>query len=186
MSLINDPRHPYGKLIEIERLGNVLGGDKVIYLNVDNKVLADLVVKRLKNNKTVFFGSHTPKFMDRKFGIMDVQLWNLPAIKYDLKQEKASRIRYGESLMTHAMLITGAHIDENTQQPVRYRVENSWGKDSGKDGMYVMTQEYFEEYCFQIVVDIDELPKELAAKFTSKVENPILLPIWDPMGALAQ
>lgn len=186
VSLINDPRHPYGKLIEIERLGNVLGGDKVIYLNVDNKVLADLVVKRLKNNKTVFFGSHTPKFMDRKFGIMDVQLWNLPAIKYDLKQEKASRIRYGESLMTHAMLITGAHIDENTQQPVRYRVENSWGKDSGKDGMYVMTQEYFEEYCFQIVVDIDELPKELAAKFTSKVENPILLPIWDPMGALAQ
>ncbi|QLQ79376.1 hypothetical protein HG537_0C00230 [Torulaspora globosa] len=186
VSLINDPRHPYGKLIEIDRLGNVLGGDKVIYLNVDNQVLSDLVVKRLKNNKTVFFGSHTPKFMDKQFGVMDVQLWNYPAINYDLKQSKASRIKYGESLMTHAMLITGCHVDESSGKPVRYRVENSWGKDSGKDGMYVMTQEYFEEYCFQIVVDINELPKNLASKFTSKDEKPIVLPIWDPMGALAQ
>lgn len=186
VSLINDPRHPYGKLIEIERLGNVLGGDKVVYLNVNNEVLTDLVVKRLQNNKPVFFGSHTPKFMDRKLGIMDSQLWNLPAIKYNLKQEKASRIRYGESLMTHAMLITGCHVEEGSKQPVRYRVENSWGKDAGKEGLYVMTQEYFEEYCFQVVVDIDELPKELAAKFTSKEEKPIVLPIWDPMGALAQ
>lgn len=185
VSLINDPRHPYGKLIEIERLGNVLGGDKVLYLNVDNDVLSGLVVKRLKNNKTVFFGSHTPKFMDKQFGVMDVQLWNLPAIKYDLKQSKSSRIKYGESLMTHAMLITGCHVDETTGKPVRYRVENSWGKDSGKDGLYVMTQEYFEEYCFQIVVDIDELPQELSSKFSSKDEKPIVLPIWDPMGSLA-
>lgn len=185
VSLINDPRHPYGKLIKIDRLGNVIGGDDVVYLNVDNDVLTELVVKRLKNDKTVFFGSHTPKFMEKKFGVMDVQLWNYPAIDYKLKQQKASRIRYNESLMTHAMLISACHIDESTNEPVRYRVENSWGKESGKDGFYVMTQEYFKEYCFQIVVDIDELPEDLAAKFTSEEEEPIILPIWDPMGALA-
>lgn len=186
VSLINDPRHPYGKLIKIDRLGNVLGGDAVIYLNVDNETLSKLVVKRLQNNKAVFFGSHTPKFMDKKTGVMDIELWNYPAIGYNLPQQKASRIRYHESLMTHAMLITGCHVDETSKLPLRYRVENSWGKDSGKDGLYVMTQKYFEEYCFQIVVDINELPKELASKFTSGKEEPIVLPIWDPMGALAK
>lgn len=185
VSLINDPRHPYGKLIKIDRLGNVLGGEAVTYLNLDNETLSGLVVKRLQNNKPVFFGSHTPKFMEKKHGVMDTQLWNYKSIGYELKQSKESRIKFNESLMTHAMLITGCHVDETTGKSVRYRVENSWGKDSGKDGSYLMTQEYFEEYSFQIVVDVDELPKELASKFTSKEEVPIVLPIWDPMGALA-
>ena len=187
VSLINDPRHEYGKLIQIDRLGNVLGGDDVLYLNVDNDTLSKLVVKRLQNNKPVFFGSHTPKYMDKKTGVMDVQLWNYKAIGYNLTQDKENRIKYNESLMTHAMLINACHLDNSVSSeiPVRYRVENSWGKDSGKDGYYVMTQEYFEEYCFQIVVDLEDLPQELATKFISPEEKPILLPLWDPMGALA-
>ena len=185
VSLINDPRHPYGKIIKIDRLGNVLGGDGVYYLNVDNATLSSLVVERLQKKKGVFFGSHTPKFMDKKFGIMDLDLWNYKSIGYDLNQSKVSRIKYNESLMTHAMLISGVHVDETTNKPIRYRVENSWGKDSGKDGFYVMTQKYFEEYSFQIVVDIDDLPTELSEKFNFKEEELIILPIWDPMGALA-
>ncbi|CCF56239.1 hypothetical protein KAFR_0A08050 [Kazachstania africana CBS 2517] len=185
VSLINDPRHEYGKLIKIDRLGNVIGGTDVLYLNVDNETLSKLIVKRLKANKSVFFGSHTPKFMNKKFGVMDVQLWNYSDIGYNLNQTKEDRINYNESLMTHAMLINACHIEEGSEIPSRYRVENSWGKDSGKDGYYVMTQEYFEEYCFQIVVDLEDLSKELAEKFTSGKEEPIVLPIWDPMGALA-
>ncbi|CCE66337.1 hypothetical protein TPHA_0P01800 [Tetrapisispora phaffii CBS 4417] len=185
VSLINDPRHPYGRIIKINRLGNVIGGESVYYLNVDNEILSNLVVQRLQNQRPVFFGSHTPKFMHKKFGVMDVELWDYKSIGYDLHQSKSSRIKYGESLMTHAMLITGAHVDDTTGKPIRYRVENSWGKDSGNDGLYVMTQKYFEEYAFQIVVDIDELPKDLMEKFIKKDENPIVLPIWDPMGALA-
>lgn len=185
VSLINDPRHEYGKLIKIDKLGNVIGGDEVIYLNVDNETLSKLVAKRLANDKAVFFGSHTPKFMDKKSGVMDVQLWNYEAIGYKSDLNKADRIKYNESLMTHAMLITACHVEEGSEIPIRYRVENSWGKDSGKDGLYVMTQEYFEEYCFQIVVDLEDLPVELANKFTEKKEKPIVLPIWDPMGALA-
>lgn len=186
VSLINDPRHPYGKLIKIDRLGNVLGGEDVIYLNVDNDTLAELVKQSLQNNKPVFFGSHTPRFMEKKYGVMDTELWNYEAVGYTLGQSKASRIRYNESLMTHAMLITGCHVDLESGKPVRYCVENSWGKDSGKDGLYLMTQKYFEEYSFQIVVDINYLPDELSSKFTDKNEEPIVLPIWDPMGALAE
>lgn len=184
VSLINDPRHPYGELIRIDRLGNVIGGNDVIYLNVDNDTLSQLVVERLRKNKPVFFGSHTPKFMDRKTGMMDVKLWNHAGVGYQLNQDKASRIKYGESLMTHAMLITGAFVDEDHQKPIRYRVENSWGKDSGKDGLYLMTQEYFEEYAFQIVVDLKDLKQEYQEKFNNP-ESAIVLPMWDPMGALA-
>lgn len=185
VSLINDPRHEYGRLIKIDRLGNVIDGDDVLYLNVDNETLSKLVVKRLQNDKAVFFGSHTPKYMNKEHGIMDIQLWNYEAIDYNLNQSKSSRIKYHESMMTHAMLIRACNVEEGEQLPSRYCVENSWGKDSGRDGLYLMTQEYFEEYCFQIVVDLDELPKDLAEKFTSKEEKPIVLPIWDPMGALA-
>ncbi|CCD25708.1 bleomycin hydrolase NDAI_0F03900 [Naumovozyma dairenensis CBS 421] len=186
VSLINDPRHEYGKLIKIDRLGNVIGGDDVIYLNVDNDTLSKLVVKRLQNDKAVFFGSDTPKFMDKSRGVMDVQLWNYNAIGYNLHQTKASRIKYHQSMMTHAMLITACHVEEGKELPTRYCVENSWGKDSGKDGLYLMTQDYFEEYCYQIVVDMEDLPSELQEKFLSDKEEPIVLPIWDPMGALAK
>lgn len=185
VSLVNDPRNPYGKLLKIDRLGNVIGGDAVVYLNVDNKTMNQLVKERIIKDKAVFFGSHTPKYMDKKLGIMDTKLWNYDAIGYTLKQDKANRLRYNESLMTHAMLIKAVHVPEGEETPVRYLVENSWGKDSGKDGLYVMTREYFEEYCFQIVVDLEDLPSELASKFEDKKEEPILLPLWDPMGALA-
>ncbi|AET40855.1 bleomycin hydrolase Ecym_6487 [Eremothecium cymbalariae DBVPG len=185
VSLINDPRHPYGKLIKIDRLGNILGGEGVLYLNVDNETLSNLVIQRLKANKAVFFGSHTPKFMSKQHGVLDTELWNYNAVGYKFNQSKEARITYAESMMTHAMLITGVHIDDATNKPVRYKIENSWGKDVGKDGYFSMTQKYFEEYCFQIVVDRDELPEDLANKFTSGDETPITLPIWDPMGALA-
>ncbi|SCU90031.1 LAMI_0E00276g1_1 [Lachancea mirantina] len=185
VSLINDPRHPYGELIKIDRLGNVLDGDAVIYLNVDNETLTSLLVKRLKNNKAVFFGSHTPKFMNKKYGVMDTELWNYKAIGYNVDLSKESRIKYNDSLMTHAMLITGCNIDSEDTSPSRYRVENSWGKDSGLDGYYLMTQKYFEEFAFQIVVSQDELPEDLVKKLTSNEKTPIVLPIWDPMGALA-
>lgn len=189
VSLINDPRHEYGKLIKIDKLGNVIGGNEVIYLNVDNKTLSKLIITRLQRDKPVFFGSHTPKYMDKKNGIMDLKLWDYNAIDYNLSQDKANRIKYNESLMTHAMLITGCHVQSNDggddEIPTRYCVENSWGKDSGKDGLYLMTQEYFEEYCYQIVVDLQDLPTDLAQKFTDTKEEPIILPIWDPMGALA-
>ncbi|AMD19454.1 HBR553Cp [Eremothecium sinecaudum] len=186
VSLINDPRHPYGEFIHIDRLCNVVGGDPVFFLNVDNETLTDLLVKRLKAKKGVFFGSHTPKFMSKTEGVLDIDLWNYKAVGYEPNQTKEARIRYSESLMTHAMLITAVHIDEKTNKPIRYKVENSWGKDIGKDGYFVMTQKYFEEYCYQIVVDIDELPEDLANKYKQEDKKVIKLPIWDPMGSLAQ
>lgn len=185
VSLLNDPRNAYNKMIKVDRLGNVASGEPVLYLNLEIEKLSQGIVNRIKNNKPVFFGSDTPKFMDKTRGIMDLDLWDFQLLGYDIDtMSKKDRVVYGHSLMTHAMLITGVHVDENGK-PVRYRVENSWGTKSGKDGYYVMTQEYLEEYVYQIVVEKDELAAlDIDASILDSKDH-IVLPPYDPMGALA-
>jgi bleomycin hydrolase len=82
--------------------------------------------------------------------------------------------------MTHAMLFTGVDIVDG--RPRRWRVENSWGKDRGKDGFYTMNDSWFDQYLFEIAARADALPEHLRAALG---EAPIVLPAWDPMGALA-
>lgn len=180
VSLLNDPRNPYERMIKIDRLGNVSGSKIVSYLNMPNEVLTKAIIKRIRENKPVFFGSHTPLYMNKKKGIMDVDLWDYKLIGYEEKQQKASRLVYHQSLMTHAMVITAVHVDEDGNA-VRYRVENSWGPDSGNKGYYVMTQDYFEQHCYQIVVDKHDI-EEYVNLLDSE---PIVLPPYDPCGALA-
>ena len=83
--------------------------------------------------------------------------------------------------MTHAMVFMGVNLDEEGRsEPFAGR--NSWGKDSGKDGYYMMTDEWFDEYMYQIVVNKKYLPEEIIREYESE---PILLEPWDPMGSLA-
>jgi bleomycin hydrolase len=82
--------------------------------------------------------------------------------------------------MTHAMLFTG--VDMVDDKVRRWRVENSWGEEAGKKGFYVMNDNWFDEYVFEIAVRKSELPPELQAALD---QDPIVLPAWDPMGALA-
>lgn len=184
VSLLNDPRNPYDQVINIDILGNMVNGKTVLYLNIDSKDLANYAIKRIQNNEAVFFGTHTPIYMDKKRGIMDQALFNYKLINYETKQNKAKRIQYHQSLMTHAMVLTAVHVNEQGL-PVRWRVENSWGKDSGKDGYYLMDHSYFEEYVYQIVVDSSELSKEHSDILNDTSRTTTTLPPWDPMGALA-
>ena len=185
VSLLNDPRNDYNKLVKVDRLGNVANGDAVVYLNLEAEKLAQAVVHRIKSNKPVFFGCDTPKFMDKKRGIIDVDLWDFQLLGYDVdSMSKKERVVYGHSLMTHAMLITAVHVDD-AGKPVRYRVENSWGSKSGQDGYYVMSQKFFEEYVYQVVVEKNELAAlDVDAKVLDSTDY-IVLPPYDPMGALA-
>lgn len=182
VSLLNDPRNPYDSLIKIDKLGNVVGAKDVSYVNIEVDALAKYAVERIKSNQAVFFGTHTPIYMDKKRGIMDESLYSYNLIGFKSDQSKSSRIKYKQSLMTHAMTLTAVHLDENGN-PVRWRVENSWGKDSGQNGYYVMDHQYFKDYVYQIVVDKNDL-LEVHKEVLNSTE-PIVLPPWDPMGALA-
>jgi bleomycin hydrolase len=67
------------------------------------------------------------------------------AFDISLSLSKADRLRTNDSAMTHAMVISGVHIDPQSGKPVRYKVENSWGENSGEKGFFVMTDRWFDQ-----------------------------------------
>ncbi|CAE6445273.1 unnamed protein product [Rhizoctonia solani] len=182
-SLINDPRNEYNKLYTVEALGNVWGMRSIAYVNTESKRLKEAIVTCIKAGQPVFFGCDVGKFLDSPHGIMDLEVYDFKnSLSLNYTMSKAQRLRTGDSAMTHAMVISGVHLDKNGN-PVRYRIENSWGDVNGDKGYYVMTDRWFDEYVFQVVV-----PRQLASRDLVKVldgGNPVVLPAWDPMGALA-
>ncbi|KAI0949686.1 hypothetical protein AcW1_009219 [Taiwanofungus camphoratus] len=183
-SLINDPRNEYGKLYSVDKLGNVWGGREVLYVNTEIEILKNAVVKMVKAGQPVFFGCDVGQFSDRDLGIMDTALFEYEsAFDITLGLSKADRLRTSESAMTHAMVISGVHLDPATGKPVRYKVENSWGDAPGNKGYFMMTNAWFEQFVYQVVVPKAFAPKELVNVFESGEKT--LLPLWDPMGALA-
>ncbi|CEL58863.1 bleomycin hydrolase [Rhizoctonia solani AG-1 IB] len=182
-SLINDPRNDYNKLYTVEALGNVWGMRSISYVNTESKRLKEAIVTCIKAGQPVFFGCDVGKFLDSPHGIMDLDVYDFKnALGLNYTLSKSQRLRTGDSAMTHAMVISGVHLDKQGN-PVRYRIENSWGDVNGDKGYYVMTDRWFDEYVFQVVV-----PRQLASRDLVKVldgGNPVVLPAWDPMGALA-
>jgi len=181
-SLINDPRNEYSKLYTVDKLGNVWNGKPIRYVNTTSENLKAAVVKSIKAGQPVFFGCDVGQSSTNDFGIMDIDLFQIEnAFGITLGLSKADRLRTGESAMTHAMTITAVHLDA-AGKPVRFRVENSWGDVAGDQGYFTMTEAWFDEYVFQVVV-----PRQLAAADLVKVldTEPSVLPPWDPLGALA-
>ncbi|KAI1172854.1 peptidase C1-like family protein [Nemania sp. FL0916] len=187
VSLVHDPRHEPLSLMTVDRLGNVVGGRGITYINVDMGVLKQACIRMLQAGVPVFFGSDVGKFSDRLAGILDVDLIDYRlGFNVDMyaagAMDKAGRLKVGESAMTHAMVLTAVHIDEKTGQCVRWRVQNSWGTTSGDKGWFVMSDGWMDQFVYQAVVDPRLLSKEVNDVLK---KQPIVLPLWDPMGALA-
>jgi bleomycin hydrolase len=181
--LVHDPRasSPVGRTFTVEYLGNVLGAPPVTYLNVDMPVMKDIAARTLQAGEPVWFGCDVGKMMSNDYGVWDASLYDLSAV-YDtaFSLGKADRLLYHETRMTHAMLFTGVDVLDGVIR--RWRVENSWGADKGKDGFYTMNDSWFDQYVFEIAARRGELPRALQQALVS---DPIVLPAWDPMGALA-
>ncbi|KAL3898383.1 MAG: hypothetical protein SGCHY_002786 [Lobulomycetales sp.] len=109
------------------------------------------------------------------------------AFKTDVirNMSKADRLTYRESLMTHAMVLTGVDLvsEAGKLRPSKWRVQNSWGVDAGRDGYNVMSSDWFDEFVYQIVVERDSVPKEVLCQ-AAALET-VHLPLWDPLGSLA-
>jgi len=182
--LVHDPRptSPTGRTFTVQYLGNVLGAPPVTYLNVDMSLMKKIAAQTIEGGEPVWFGCDVGQNMSSEYGIWDKNLFDLDGV-YDTKftLDKSDRLIYGESLMTHAMLFTGVDVVDGTTR--RWRVENSWGTDRGKEGFYTMNDPWFDEYVFEIAARKNALPEELQAALATE---PIVLPAWDPMGALAR
>jgi len=182
-SLINDPRNEYSKLYTVDKLGNIWNGKPIRYVNTTSQRLKESVVKSIKAGQPIFFGCDVGKSSFNSTGIMDTELFDLEnAFNITLGLNKADRLRTGESAMTHAMVITAVHLDAKGN-PVRYRVQNSWGESAGEKGYFVMSDAWFDEYVFQVVISRQLAPAEFVKILDAG--NPLVLPPWDPLGALA-
>tara|TARA_B100002052_G_C15885197_1_gene601205 strand:+ start:73 stop:1413 length:1341 start_codon:yes stop_codon:yes gene_type:complete len=169
------------ELYTVSFLGNVVEGQIIKYANVDIDIIKQAAIKSIKNDESVWFGCDVGKMFHRNLGLMDTDLYDYEALfntKFDM--DKSTRLEYGDSMMTHAMLFTG--VDIMNDKPVKWRVENSWGTKGGNKGYYLMTDKWFSEYNYEIVVDKKYLPKKILNLFK---KEPVKLAPWDPMGALA-
>lgn len=184
VSLINAPTadKPYHRSYSVKFLGNVKEGCPVRYLNLPIEELKKAAIAQMKDGSPVWFGCDVGKDSSRDEGLLDTNTYQTDKLLgVTFGMNKAERLEYGESLMTHAMVFQGVNLDEEGK-PNRWRVENSWGDAPGKKGYYVMSDEWFDEYMYQIVVNKKYLPDSYIAEYDSE---PIMLEPWDPMGSLA-
>ena len=187
VSVINAPTadKPYMRSYTVKFLGNVIEDGGVRHVNLPIASLKRAAVAQLRDGLPVWFGSDVDQGFLRKDGILDPAGIDVDAL-FDLPIEtgldKAARLDYGESLMTHAMTLQGVNLDAD-DNPTRWRVENSWGKDHGKDGYDIASDAWFDEYVYQVVVDKKYLTDEERAAYEGE---PVELAPWDPMGALAR
>jgi len=181
--LINAPMRnkSYRTLYTVQYLGNVSEGRIVRYINLPSEDLKKFAIASIRNNEAVWFGCDVAKMYHSSFGVMDMNLYNLPLIfNTGFQIDKCGRLEYGDSMMTHAMVFTG--VDIRDEKSVKWRVENSWGDKRGDKGFFLMTDEWFDEYLYEIVIDKKYLPADILKIYESKPEA---LSPWDPMGALA-
>ncbi|XP_028662514.1 bleomycin hydrolase [Erpetoichthys calabaricus] len=185
--LVNDPRpqNPYGKLYSVEYLGNMVGGRKTLYNNQPIEKLKKVAADSIKEGEAVWFGCDVGKHFHGKLGINDMNVFNHELVfGISVKNmSKSERLIFGDSLMTHAMVLTAVTDKENKEDAYeKWRVENSWGDDRGNKGYLIMTDEWFSEYVYEVVVDKKFCSAEVLEVMK---QEPVLLPAWDPMGALA-
>ena len=183
VSLINAPTKdkPFGKTYTIAYLGNVVGGNIVRHLNVSMERMKELILAQMKDNRIVWFGSDVGFYGDRELGIWDDQRFDLETpFALSLLMDKGESLDYHASQMNHAMCITGVSFKDG--KPRKWKIENSWGKDRAKDGYYIMSNTWFDQFVYQAVVDKKYLNE---AELKALKEEPIVLKPWDPMGSLA-
>ncbi len=183
--LVNDPRNPYGQTYTVDRLGNLVGGREVQYLNVEIEVLARAAADTLQAGEPVWFGCDASKMWRQDVGVLDPGIYDFGSLfgfaGHTVPADRRQRLESRDSQLTHAMLFTG--VDLLDGEPRRWRVEDSYGPEPGRKGFHVMTADWFREYLYEVVIRRDRLPADVAAGLATL---PVVLPLWDPMGALAR
>ncbi|MEG0679467.1 MAG: C1 family peptidase, partial [Carnobacterium sp.] len=184
VSLLNAPTEdkPYGRAYTVKYLGTVKEGQPIRYINTPIDVLKDAAIASIKAGEPVWFGCDVGQMSEREAGVMDENTYQYDlTLGEGLKMTKAQRLDYGESLLTHAMVLVGVNLD-NDGKPLTWKVENSWGDKSGKKGIFSMSDKWFDEFTYQVAVD----KKCVADNWLKALDEPVIeLEPWDPMGSLA-
>ena len=188
VSLISAPTEdkPFGHVYTVSRLGNVVEDGGVRYLNLPIERLKEVAVAQLQDDLPVWFGCDVDQSYLNDEGIMDTAALDVDGLfgfPVEGCLDRAERLDYGESLMTHAMVFEGVNLSADGH-PTLWKVENSWGKEHGRDGFDTLSDAWFDQYVYQVVVDRRYLTDEERAAYDT--EDAKVLAPWDPMGSLAR
>lgn len=183
VSLIHAPTEDksYNQTYHIELVGNVLDGKEITHLNLSFERLEELIIAQLQAGEIVWFGSDVSYYGERTTGLWDDQSFDYEtAFGLDLEFDKAEMLDFSNSMMNHAMVLTG--VDLKDGKPVRWKIENSWGNDVGNKGYYIMSESFFRHFVYQAAIKRKYLnEKEIEALNKAA----ITLAPWDPFGTLA-
>ncbi len=176
--VMNDPRRPYHKTYEVEYDRHTYDGHNWKYLNLPMEEIANLAIASLKDGRKMYSSYDVGKQLDRKRGYMDLDNYDYGSLfGTTFPMNKAERISTFDSGSTHAMTLTAVDLDANGK-PTKWKVENSWGADYGQKGCLIMTNRWFNEYMFRLVVDKQYVPEQLLKEFDQK---PTMLTPDDPL-----
>lgn len=178
--VMNDPSREYNKVYEIEYDRHVYDGENWVYLNLPIEKVKELAIASIKDNTAMYFSCDVGKFSDRKKGTLDINNMDYESLfRTKFPMDKKQRIQTFSSGSSHAMTLIAVDLDE-AGQPKKWMVENSWGAASGYQGNLIMTDEWFDNYMFRVVVEKKYVPADIMKLMEQK---PIMLPSWDPMFA---
>ena len=178
--IMNDPTREYGKVYEIEYDRHVYDGENWLYINLPIERVKELAIASIKDNTAMYFSCDVGKFMDRNKGTLDVNNIDYESLfRTKFPMDKKQRIQTYSSGSSHAMTLIAVDLDE-AGKPRKWMVENSWGAASGYKGNLIMTDEWFDNYMFRVVVEKKYVPADIMKLMEQK---PIMLPSWDPMFA---
>ena len=175
--VMNDPTREYGKVYEIDYDRHVYDGQNWLYINLPIERIKEMAIASIKDNTAMYFSCDVGKFMDRQKGTLDLNNFDYGSLfGTTFPMDKRQRVQTHASGSSHAMTLIAVDIKDG--KPVKWMVENSWGADSGYKGNLIMTDEWFDNYMFRLVVEKKYVPSDVMNMLDQK---PTLLPAWDPM-----
>ncbi|MEJ6399999.1 C1 family peptidase [Nicoliella lavandulae] len=173
----NAPDKKFNQLYSLPSQNNVVGGKEIQFLNLPMETLKDAAIKQLKDGETVWFGNDVVQQSERKAGILDNHLYHFDELfNVDLQMSKAERFQYHQANVSHAMVLTG--VDLIDDQPIRWKVENSWGEDNGEKGYFSMTDGWLDEFVYEIVINKKYLSADQQQLLS---QTPVELAPWDSL-----
>lgn len=175
--LMNDPTREYYKLYEIDYDRHTYDGNNWTYINLPVDDIKKMAIESIKDNTMMYFSCDVNKYLDRERGLLDLNNFDYDSLfGVDFGMDKADRIKTFDSASSHAMTLVAVDLDENGS-PRKWLVENSWGPGAN-DGHLIMTDKWFDEYMFRLVVNKKYVPQKILDVLKQKPEK---LPAWDPM-----
>lgn len=175
---MNDPTRDYYKLYEIENDRHTMDGHNWRYINLPIEDIKDIAIKSIKDSTMMYFSCDVGKFYNNANGTLDLNNFDYGSIMgVSFNMDKKQRISTFASGSSHAMTLCAVDLDANNK-PIKWMVENSWGKDAGYQGHLIMTDKWFNEYMFRLVAEKKYVSEKILNILNQK---PIILPAWDPM-----